>query len=39
MVKGNYRSVEKIFLVACVIYITYIISGLLVKPDWHEAAI
>src|ERR1700736_3295974 len=38
-VKGNYQSVEKIFLFACVIYITYVISGFLVKPDWKEAAI
>ncbi|MBZ5582080.1 MAG: divalent metal cation transporter [Acidobacteriia bacterium] len=37
--KGNYKSVEKIFLVACTIYITYIVSGILVKPDWKEAAI
>src|SRR5436305_7934463 len=27
VVKGNYRSVEKIFLFACVFYVTYIISG------------
>ncbi len=39
VVKGNYQSVEKIFLFACVIYVTYIISGILVKPDWKEAAI
>ncbi len=39
VVKGNYRSVEKIFLFACVLYITYVISGILVKPDWKEAAI
>ena len=39
VVKGNYESVEKIFLFACVFYITYIISGILVKPDWKEAAI
>ena len=38
-VKGNYRSVEKIFLFACVVYVTYVISGFLVKPDWKEAAI
>ena len=38
-VKGNYQSVEKIFLFACVIYVTYIISGFLIKPDWKEAAI
>jgi NRAMP (natural resistance-associated macrophage protein)-like metal ion transporter len=39
VVKGNYQSVEKIFLFACVLYVTYIISGFLVKPDWKEAAI
>src|SRR5438270_2317125 len=39
VVKGNYRSVEKIFLFACVFYVTYIVSGFLVKPDWKEAAI
>jgi NRAMP (natural resistance-associated macrophage protein)-like metal ion transporter len=39
IVRGNYRSVEKIFLFACVFYVTYIISGILVKPDWKEAAI
>ncbi|HUI53658.1 MAG TPA: divalent metal cation transporter [Bryobacteraceae bacterium] len=39
VVKGNYTSVEKIFLFACVFYVTYVISGFLVKPDWKEAAI
>jgi Mn2+/Fe2+ NRAMP family transporter len=39
VVKGNYKSVEKIFLFGCAIYVTYIISGFLVKPDWKEAAI
>jgi NRAMP (natural resistance-associated macrophage protein)-like metal ion transporter len=37
--RGNYQSVEKIFLGACALYVTYIISGFLVKPDWKEAAI
>jgi NRAMP (natural resistance-associated macrophage protein)-like metal ion transporter len=37
-VKGNYRSVEKVFLFACVIYVSYIAAGILVKPDWKEAA-
>jgi NRAMP (natural resistance-associated macrophage protein)-like metal ion transporter len=39
VVKGNYRTVEKIFLFACVLYVTYVVSALLVKPDWKEAAI
>ena len=39
IVKGSYQSVEKIFLFACALYVCYIISGVLVKPDWKEAAI
>jgi NRAMP (natural resistance-associated macrophage protein)-like metal ion transporter len=38
-VKGDYASVEKVFLFACVIYIAYVIAGFLVKPDWKEAMI
>jgi NRAMP (natural resistance-associated macrophage protein)-like metal ion transporter len=36
VVKGTYRSVEKVFLYACLFYVTYIISGILAKPDWTE---
>ena len=39
VVRGNYRSVEKVFLVACSLYVTYIISALLLKPDWKQAVI
>src|ERR1044071_4375677 len=39
VLKGKYASVEKIFLFACLFYVTYIVSGVLVKPDWKEAAI
>ncbi len=39
VVKGNYKSVEKIFLFACLLYVTYIFSAFLVRPDWKEAAI
>ncbi len=34
VVKGTYRSVEKIFLYACIFYVTYIVAGFLAKPDW-----
>jgi len=34
VVKGTYKTVEKAFLVACVFYLSYIITGILVKPDW-----
>jgi len=33
-VKGTYRSVEKVFLTACVFYVSYIVAGFLVKPEW-----
>ncbi len=36
VVKGTYRSVEKIFLYACLFYVTYIVSGILANPDWGE---
>ena len=39
IVRGNYRSVEKVFLVACTLYVTYIFSAFLLKPDWKQAAI
>lgn len=38
VVKGTYRSVEKIFLVACLFYISYVISGILARPDWSEVS-
>lgn len=38
VVRGTYRQVEKIFLVACVFYGSYIASAFLAKPDWILAA-
>ena len=34
--RGNARSVEKLFLVACVFYVAYPISGFLAHPPWKE---
>ena len=39
VVKGNYKSVEKIFLIASAFYIAYIVAGVLSHPNWHEAII
>lgn len=39
VVRGTYRSVEKIFLGACVVYVSYIASALMIEPDWKEALI
>jgi len=38
IVKGTYKSVEKVFLVACLFYVSYIISGFLSRPDWNTVA-
>ena len=35
--RGNYKSVEKIFLTASFFYICYIVAGVLAKPDWTHA--
>jgi NRAMP (natural resistance-associated macrophage protein)-like metal ion transporter len=39
VVKGTYQSVEKVFLFACALYVCYIVSGILVEPNWTQAAI
>jgi NRAMP (natural resistance-associated macrophage protein)-like metal ion transporter len=39
VVKGTYRSVEKVFLAACVFYVAYPISCLLAHPKWPDAVI
>lgn len=36
VVKGTYKSAEKIFLGACIFYLSYVISGILAKPNWSE---
>ncbi|HVW78336.1 MAG TPA: divalent metal cation transporter [Alloacidobacterium sp.] len=38
-VRGDYKSVEKIFLTASVFYIAYIITGVLSGPSWHQAVV
>src|SRR5580704_9540821 len=37
VVYGTYRIVEKIFLVACAFYLSYMLSAFLAKPDWLYA--
>jgi NRAMP (natural resistance-associated macrophage protein)-like metal ion transporter len=39
VVKGQYKSVEKVFLVASFFYITYIFAGIFAKPAWTDALI
>src|SRR6202790_1925028 len=34
VLKGTYRQVEVVFLIACVFYLSYLFSALLSHPDW-----
>jgi len=36
VLKGNYKSLEKIMLFACLFYVAYLFSGFMAKPDWGE---
>jgi NRAMP (natural resistance-associated macrophage protein)-like metal ion transporter len=38
VVKGTYKSVEKVFLLASSLYLSYIVAGFLAQPNWHLAA-
>ena len=39
VLKGSHRQVEKIFLVASLLYVAYPISAALAKPDWKGYAL
>jgi NRAMP (natural resistance-associated macrophage protein)-like metal ion transporter len=34
IVKGSYKTVEKVFLVACMVYVAYPIAAFMAKPEW-----
>lgn len=36
VVKGSYKVVEKVFLVACMVYIAYPIAAFMAAPPWRE---
>jgi Mn2+/Fe2+ NRAMP family transporter len=37
VIKGNYKSVEKIFLTASFFYVCYVVAGYLAHPVWKDA--
>src|SRR5438309_11912147 len=39
VVKGQYKTVEKVFLAASFFYVTYIFAGVLAHPLWKDATI
>src|SRR5579875_861386 len=36
VIRGSYKYVERILLVLCLIYFTYVASGFLVHPNWAQ---
>jgi NRAMP (natural resistance-associated macrophage protein)-like metal ion transporter len=34
--RGNYKIVERVFFAFCVVYLSYVVSGFFVHPDWHD---
>jgi Mn2+/Fe2+ NRAMP family transporter len=36
VLKGTFKSVERVFLIASAFYISYVISGVLARPNWGE---
>lgn len=38
IVKGSYKSVEKIFLAVSLVFVTYVVAAFLAGPDWGDVA-
>jgi Mn2+/Fe2+ NRAMP family transporter len=38
IVKGTYKSIEKVFMAGAFFYMAYILTGVLVHPDWRMVA-
>ena len=38
IVKGSYKTVERVFLVASAIYLSYVASGLIAAPNWSNVS-
>ena len=36
VLRKSYKFVEKVFLAACVLYLTYLVSGYMAHPSWGE---
>jgi Mn2+/Fe2+ NRAMP family transporter len=36
IVRANYKIVERVFLVASLLYLAYVASGIMARPDWGE---
>lgn len=38
IIRANYKTVERVFLIASAIYLSYIASGVLAHPNWREVS-
>jgi len=36
VIRGSYKYVERVLLILCLIYVSYVASGFLVHPDWAQ---
>ena len=36
VIRGSYKYVERILLALCLIYVSYVVSGFIVHPDWAQ---
>jgi len=34
--RGSYKVVERVFFFFCTVYVAYVISAFVVRPDWHD---
>jgi len=34
--RGNYKVVERVFFAFCAVYLAYVVSAVIVHPDWHD---
>ena len=34
--RGNYKIVERVFFAFCAVYLAYVISAVIVHPNWHD---
>lgn len=39
VVRGSYRNVEKVLLALSAVFIAYVVSAFMAKPDWHQVAV
>jgi NRAMP (natural resistance-associated macrophage protein)-like metal ion transporter len=39
VLKSDYKTVERIFIIGCSVFLTYIVSGFMIGPSWTEITV